>query len=211
MARIRSINSYARRGPIKEPYDTVLIVCEGAKTEPNYFNGLKGFYRLSSANIEVTKAPGTDPMSVVKYSEALMNEEKYDRVFSVFDRDGHANFAEAVSYVSGTTRGQAGTWHAITSTPSFEVWLMLHYQYSTAPIVAAGGKSAGEMAVHSLRTVLPGYSKGDKEIFQKTSDNLETAIRNGARLETHNVGSQSNNPATNMHILIDYLRKLKTT
>ncbi len=32
----RTAASYARRGPQRELYDVVLIVCEGAKTEPYY-------------------------------------------------------------------------------------------------------------------------------------------------------------------------------
>lgn len=38
----------------RAPYDRVLIVCEGEKTEPNYFNELKDYYKLNSANVEVT-------------------------------------------------------------------------------------------------------------------------------------------------------------
>ena len=32
----RGPESYKRRGPVREAYDYVLIVCEGAKSEPNY-------------------------------------------------------------------------------------------------------------------------------------------------------------------------------
>ncbi len=43
-----------RRGPKKQPYDRVLIVCEGAKTEPTYFRELCDHYQLSTANIETS-------------------------------------------------------------------------------------------------------------------------------------------------------------
>jgi hypothetical protein len=77
--RRRTAGSYARRGPVREPYDRVLIVCEGKKTEPYYFGGLRLHYRLSSANIEITPANGTDPMSIVSFAEARLDE--YDRAF----------------------------------------------------------------------------------------------------------------------------------
>jgi hypothetical protein len=54
--RRRGPETYVRRGPTREPYDVVLIVCEGAKTEPNYFKRLKLAYRLSNANIHVLQA-----------------------------------------------------------------------------------------------------------------------------------------------------------
>lgn len=41
-----------RKNP-REPYDVVLIVCEGSKTEPAYFTALKNELRLSSANISI--------------------------------------------------------------------------------------------------------------------------------------------------------------
>jgi hypothetical protein len=209
MARIRPVSSYARRGPVQEPYDTVLIVCEGTKTEPNYFNGMKSAFRLSSTNVAVTSAPGSDPLSVVQHTEALMAEEEYDRVFSVFDRDGHQNFAAAVAYVSNHVRGRAGTWQAITSTPCFELWLCLHFAYSTAPIVGAGQNSAGDNAVRALREHLAGYTKGDKAIYQKVGNGIDAAVANGIKLTAHNLGSGSSNPATEVHKLVDYLRKLK--
>ena len=209
MARIRPTSSYARRGPVKEPYDTVLIVCEGTKTEPNYFNGMKNVFRLNSANVAVTNAPGTDPISVVQHTESLMAADAYNRVFSVFDRDGHANFDAAVARIAAHQRGKAGTWQAITSTPCFELWLSLHFAYSTAPIVAMGANSAGDNAVRALRAHMPHYAKGDRDIFAKVADRIDAAIANAIKLGRHNTGNGSTNPATDVHTLVDYLRRLK--
>jgi hypothetical protein len=97
--RRRGPETYVRRGPTREPYDVVLIVCEGAKTEPNYFKRLKLAYRLSNANIHVLQAPGCDPMSIVQFAESDLQKGVYDKVFCVFDRDGHANFTQAIRRV----------------------------------------------------------------------------------------------------------------
>ena len=44
-----------RRKPrVREPYDRVLIVTEGEKTEPLYFRELVSTYRINTANVEVT-------------------------------------------------------------------------------------------------------------------------------------------------------------
>jgi hypothetical protein len=209
MARIRRVDSYARRGPVREPYDTVLIVCEGKKTEPLYFGGLRAAHRLSSANIAVTNAPGTDPMSIVTHTQQLMTEQEYDRAFSVFDQDSHANFNQAIQHVANSPRGRAGTWQAITSVPSFEVWLLLHFAYSTAPIVRSGNHSPGDMAVRALKGHFPEYEKGANGVYQKVEDQTATAIANALKLVRYNANANAGNPATEVHLLVDYLRKLK--
>lgn len=85
----RSSNTYCRKEAIREPYDVVLIVCEGEKTEPGYFEGLKKAHRLSSANIKVVSGEGSDPVSIVKHALRECQKGGYDRVFCVFDRNGH--------------------------------------------------------------------------------------------------------------------------
>ncbi|MGL4448682.1 MAG: RloB family protein [Shewanella sp.] len=87
----RSSRDLKRPQAKREPYDRVLIVCEGSKTEPTYFNELKAHYGLSSANIAITPANGSDPMSVVNLAKQQQQKErkqgdKYDRVYCVFGR-----------------------------------------------------------------------------------------------------------------------------
>jgi hypothetical protein len=122
---MRRPESYRRKGPTREPYDSVLIVCEGGKTEPQYLDGLKVAFKLSSANIRVTSATGSDPVSIVRFAERLCHTERYDRVYCVFDRDGHANFADAIGLVR-----QLG-YREIVSLPCFEMWILLHFMSST--------------------------------------------------------------------------------
>nr|VFK77957.1 MAG: RloB-like protein [Candidatus Kentron sp. SD] len=86
---------------VEERYEHVLIVCEGEKTEPNYFKELRKEYRLSVVNIHVISADGSDPVSVVRTARRRQQERRkqrkmpYDRIWCVFDRDEHANFHDA--------------------------------------------------------------------------------------------------------------------
>ena len=98
--RGRAPTSYARRAPEREPYDVVLIVCEGEKTEPYYFEGLRRAWGLSSANIRVRSAGASDPLSLVQFALAEMRSGDYDRVFCVFDRDTHAGFEQALQQIA---------------------------------------------------------------------------------------------------------------
>lgn len=201
---MRRPDSYRRRGPQREPYESVLIVCEGGKTEPNYLNGLKLAHRLSNANIRVTSADGTDPVSIVRFAERLANrDDGYDRVYCVFDRDGHANFQQALGMVR-----QLG-YIPIISLPCFEIWILLHFVYSTAPYNNARGQSACDLVVKEIKKHFDVYSKGHTGIYALLESKVDAALKHADRLAKHNVSTGSYNPSTAMHDLVDYLRKLK--
>jgi len=64
--RERGIRDLKRKTAQRSSYDRVLIVCEGEKTEPNYFNELIRDKKLNTANVVVEDSRhGSDPMSVV--------------------------------------------------------------------------------------------------------------------------------------------------
>jgi hypothetical protein len=206
-SRVRKPSSYARKPASREPYATVLIVCEGEKTEPGYFRSLLRHYQLSSANIAVTPADGSDPLSIVAYAEARM--EQYDRTYCVFDRDSFASFSAAVQKISQSRAGRNGNFIAATSIPCFELWLLLHFRYSAAPIVGAGGRSPGGVAEKELTCHIPAYKKGNKDTFAIIQPHHGTALSNARALRRHNVRTSSDNPDTRVHELIEYLRTLK--
>lgn len=206
-ARRRAAGSYARRSPVREPYDRVLIVCEGTKTEPYYFRGLRLDYRLSSANIEIMPADGTDPLSLISFAAARLDD--YDRAFCVFDRDGHQNYDTAVAKVAQSVEGRKGKLIAITSWPCFEFWILLHFNYSTAPFNRAGGRSSCDRVISKLEPYLPGYQKGLKNIYELLAAKTAAAILNCKRLQRENARTDSANPSTRVHELVQYLVDLK--
>ncbi len=124
----------ARKKSAREPYDRVLIVCEGTKTEPQYFAGMVRHYKLSTANIKVV-GQGADPLSIVKKAKELSrqerdHEENYDVVFCVFDRDEHTNFETATAAANSSNLRLSRSW------PCFEFWFLLHFGYTRRPICA---------------------------------------------------------------------------
>jgi hypothetical protein len=205
----RDAKTFARRGPTREPYDVVLIVCEGSKTEPNYLAGLRTAYSLSNANIKILHGGATDPKSIVEFALAEMGREGYDRAFCVFDRDGHQTFDEALGIISGSAEGRANRLVAITSWPCFEIWLLLHFTYSAAPYTATGSRSAGDRVLAEVLKHLADYQKGQKGLFEALAPRLDDAMTNASRLETQNKITGTNNPHTRMHHLIKYLTTLK--
>jgi hypothetical protein len=208
MGKWRVAQSYKRAKPTKQPYETVLIVCEGSKTEPNYLNRFRARFGLASVDVE--NPGGTDPMTVAKYAlERLIDDKQLTRAYCVFDRDSHANFAKAIQLITNSKEGKEGRLIAITSQPCFEIWVSLHFTYCDRPFAKAGKKSICDKVVEAVEKHLPSYTKGLQTIFDALADKLPDAIKHARRLAAHNGKTNSTNPSTGMHILMDYLQNLK--
>jgi hypothetical protein len=95
--------SFERPKSSKTPAKRYLIVCEGSKTEPNYFKEMRHHLKLRTATIEICgKECGSDPVSVYQYAEKIYDEEKdvsYDSVYCVIDKDDHKNLNEALALI----------------------------------------------------------------------------------------------------------------
>ena len=197
-----------RKGPKREPYDRVLILCEGNKTEPLYFRSLMGRYRLSTANVEVV-ASGSDPRSLVKKAKSLRDEEKrrgdqYDAVYCVFDRDQHAHFNTASNEALSAKLKLARSW------PCFEFWLLSHFVYRRRPYAPSGNRSAADNCVGDLQQHLTNYAKGNAGVFEALEDQMETAKSNAGRALLDVKATGRCNPSTEVHCLVAYLQALKS-
>jgi len=161
--------SLQRKQSLKAPYDRVLIVCEGAKTEPNYFKEIRNAYRLSTANIDICgKECDSDPLSVINYAIKKYGEDPdYEHVYCVIDRDKHTTFDAAMDKLSQTKLGENVTFTATTSIPCFEFWLLLNFVYTTRQFCAPGNSSNCELVIAELnkRERIRSYKKGALNIW----------------------------------------------
>ena len=121
----------------KQKSSNWLIVCEGTKTEPNYFieavneinKNIEDKYKLK-VNVIGT---GKNTVSLVKSVEDLQVEiDKYNnrlipysKIFVVFDKDSFSdkNFDEAINMC--LTNGYIPLW----SNQAIEFWFLLHFNY----------------------------------------------------------------------------------
>lgn len=206
--RPKGTKQLQRRQPVREPYDRVLIVCEGTVTEPDYFQGVKEHYGLSTANIAITPASGSDPASVVRHARRLADGEKklgekFDRVYCVFDRDEHQNFEEASEQIRALRFYSARSW------PCFEYWLLLHFEYRRNPFFPGGGKTAAQHCVAALSRQMPGYAKGLNDVFGRLLNNLDVALQRAGRARNDAEATGADNPSTEVHSLVRYLQNIK--
>ena len=191
-----------------------LIVCEGTKTEPHYLRELLDDVGIRPKMVRIAPNDGVSPDRVVAHAVALYEEDAvagdaYDRVYCVFDRDKHTTFNAAVQQTKDLSKA-GKPFVAITSNPCFEVWLLLHFDYTDQPFHSAGKKSVGDQVVSVLKTK-PGfakYGKGTKGIYGQLTNKLADALTHAETLRKHGVATGSINPATDVDELVKAIQKL---
>lgn len=199
----------ARKRAKRSSYEKILIVCEGQKTEPNYFNELKDFYQLNTANVVVDGNWGSDPWSVYQHAQkcarkAKKDNDPYDKIYCVFDKDKHTTYQKTLNAITSKK-----SFTAINSVPCFEYWLLLHFTYTAKPFNAIGNKSSGDGTIDKLKEYLPEYQKGNLGIFRKLVLKLESAKTNAQRAIDESIANQTDNPSTIIHKLVSCLQNLK--
>ena len=212
--RIPSVHAapdFRRRSRQREPYDRVLIVCEGT-TEKIYFDGLVFSLRLSSANILISSGrDGTDPVQVVRYGIKLAKEshrtgDTYQRLYCVFDLD--RPHQDALDLVDKTKLPKTAL-NLATSNPCFEIWLRLHIGYTDKSFSAVGNKTACKTVEDDLLTYVPHYSKGNPSLFSLVAHQVQDAVANSRKLEANNRRNGNTNPSCAVHELVADLLELK--
>ena len=199
---------------LRAPYDKVLIVTEGSKTEPAYFEEIKDYYDLSGANVVIDGRSGTNPINVVEYGEHLYGREMaagipFDRVYFVFDKDRHAKYKEALNRIAHLSPGE--TFYAANSVPCFEYWLLLHFAYTTSPFQPREGQSSSAAVVQELKKHMPNYRKSMEGVFGFLRDRLETAKENASKSLKTAMETGTDNPSTRVHELVHYLQNIRSS
>lgn len=207
-----------RRAAVRQPYDRLLIVCEGEKTEPQYLRDIQRELRLATAHVQVLSSPyGTAPLQVVEYAERLflkgdrdksIEPGSFDRIAVVFDRDEHHTYHAALvkaAALHGRLKNDAGErvpFDVIASVPCFELWLLLHFEDVLAPL---SPREAGER----LRVHLPAYEKGQGGHWAATKNRREVATERATLLAAAATAHDGTEPYTAMHELVSRLVHLK--
>ena len=130
-----------RQENVRERHVRFLIVCEGKKTEPLYFEAL--ITNHTSTVREVTiEGEGRATVALVERTEEIRrdlerkNNMSFDRVWVVFDKDDFDDFNEAIK--KARKLGFQSAW----TNEAFELWYYLHFEYTALPDKAAIFSSA---------------------------------------------------------------------
>jgi hypothetical protein len=207
----KSKTDMERRPPFREPRGRILIVCEGEKTEPNYFKEFRKKLRLLTVEIEIAgKECGSAPVSVVDYAIKMEEDAKnssikgnYDTVWCVMDVDNHGTLVAAIDKAKSH---KSQNIEIALSNPCFEYWFLLHFKKTSRMINSSEASRA-------LKKHFPKYEKSDPTTFHTFYPHTDTAIRNSKNIirENHygdDISGKDCNPCTHVHLVVEEIQSI---
>lgn len=199
--------SLSRPTGFRTPRKTLLVLCEGERSEPEYIYALSREHDVREvAAVRIVldaDSYGSAPMTLVRRAVELRKRtakenDEVDEVWCVFDVEWpgtsahHPNLREAVQLAL------ANDVHLAVSNPSFELWLILHFRDCH--------KFLDNAEAEQMRAQCDGSkNKGvDGSIYMPRR---RDAILRAAWLETKHDGDgtafPNNNPSSGMHRLLE--------
>lgn len=200
----------------RRPYRTsnprkyYLIVCEGEKTERNYFEAFKSDLPKGVIAIDVVGA-GMNTLSLLNEATRLREKRKkerkagfvvyeYDEVWIVFDKDDFNQYDLAI------IRAEQEQIKCAYSNQAFELWYLLHFDYHDS---ALHRSQYQEMLSERLGF---NYEKNASNIYDALKKNSQAdAIRNAKKLykSYDNISPAQKDPSTKVHELVEQLNTHK--
>lgn len=199
-----------RKENVRSKIVRFLIVCEGARTEPNYFKALVKD-RYSEIRDERIVGEGKSTCALVRRTLQVKEELEqrrqlpFDRVWVVFDKDDFDDFNEAIKLAESLSFNAAWTNEA------FELWYLLHFQYLDTGISRHDyiSKLQSEIRKHAgFENYV--YKKNDQSVYKmlNTIGDEVFAKRSAIRLRSFfegDVDFKEHKPCTMVDLLVDEL------
>lgn len=196
----------------------ILIVTEGEKSEPKYFE----HFRTRQNNVEVRVVPNskngskTDYLNLIRKASRICKDDDLspksgDSVWIVADGDVNYQAEDAIkkkneALTQARATAEKEAYSLLISNPCFELWYLLHLRYTTAhlPDYDAVKKALEQAGIKD-------YEKHNDLYEQLASETIE-AIKRAKRLETHQVKNGfilplgiDANPFTEVYRLVEKL------
>ncbi len=169
----------AQRRKSRQIVCKILIVCEGTKTEPNYFEAFKNLNGGTIVYDIDVRGLGQNTTDVVDKAIELKSKGDYDRVWAVFDKDSFSANKFNGAIIKAQNNGIGCAW----SNEAFELWYLYHFMNRVTAMSRTEYKRAISEAVNTSpqyknRKVYE-YAKNDKDNYRimTTYGSMENAIR----------------------------------
>lgn len=206
MAPKRTLPKIERATASTTPQKTIVVFCEGERTEPDYLESFADAWKNPRIRVEPKGGLG-DPKDLVELAKACRDQLRKqarrdslranDEVWCLFDRDCHERVHDARQQArdSGIPIG--------FSNPCFEIWALFHFQWYDSQIDRHALQKL-------LRNHLPSYHHSDHPVFDHAlmKDRYATARKNAERSlrERDGEGKPNGNPSTDVFVLLDEIR-----
>lgn len=189
--------SIARLTSFRKPRVRILLICEGKKTEPQYFEELRSAYRHPDIEVCTLHGDHTDPLNLVLFGHKRflhggdnghgkrMLPHSFDEIYVLFDRDEHPSYASAIKKAQELEPSLYNDFNkpvlfkTLPSNPCFELWLVLHYR----EVFHLPHRNE---LFEELEQRWNGYDKGATRLFAKTWELVPDACKRAHKL---NAGS----------------------
>ncbi len=218
MARVIKIDNalkkqFSYKKQKQEPKEIVayfLIVCEGEKTEPNYFRAFPKKVGKVIYDIEF-EGGGISTLKVVEKAIELRDKstQNYDSVWAVFDRDSF----KSQSFNNAIKKAEANNIKCAWSNEAFELWYLLHFHNRVTAMSRDEYEEAIEKAVNQKlgkKKKKFKYTKNDPNMFSLLEEvgSQDSAIKWAKELNDNNIGENfaKHNPSTQVYKLVKELK-----
>jgi len=185
---------------------SLLIFCEGGKTEPNYIRAfIRDVSEFDSGQVAVKVVPtkkNTPRELVLEAARARMTDE--DELWTVFDKNGYTKHPQAFSLARDKGVNVA------FSSMAFEFWILLHFEFTTRPF-----SQADDLLSYLKKDArhLPDYEKGDCGIYEQIKHATNLAADRAVKVRKHQHASSpfgakvhELNPYTDVDLLLQAIR-----
>lgn len=192
---------------VRKQKSKILIAAEGKnKTEKTYFSNFEDGKK--SYNITYARGNNTDPLKLVKMLIKEIDELKLDLqdddvAYCIFDTDVDPNKNKIID--EAIQLAKKNNIKIITSSPCFELWFLLHYDYTTANMDS-------EEVLKRLKEYYPKYEK-NINIYPDIIKEIDLAIDRAKKIEKYQIdnnrriGTVEANPNTEVYKIVEYLMK----
>lgn len=217
--RKRQGNLRKRKAEIKELKPLrFLIVCEGEKTEPNYFEALrkmlnekykKNFITLKVECVDII-GKGRNTESLVEYTKKVRDNALigYGNVWCVFDKDSFNPNQFNSAIIKAENEDIKVAW----SNEAIELWFLLHFEFISTGI--SREQYIEKLNLHFKKNNINNgkYGKNLSDIYEilETHGNYNSAVKFAKRLEEqHKTNTPANSkPMTKVYKLVEELKEL---
>lgn len=188
-----------------------LIVTEGTKTEPAYFEAIKNeINRRHPQKIQLQiEGAGLNTVSLFEKAKALVaiSPNVYKHVWIVYDTDDFpAEHINEVQNLCEINSNEETEYHALWSNQCIELWFLWHFCYFQSDV--SRNEYFPKLSQLMCAQGLDAYRKNREDMYQVLFPYMETAIANAKRLAAKNEGKTpaESAPGTEVYRLVEKLK-----
>lgn len=191
----------------REERQRFLIVCEGEKTEPNYFKAFDQALPRHVVQLDIV-GEGANTLSLVSRAQGIRDSWKhgdypFDQVWVVFDRDSF----QPDSFDNAIHKAESDGMHCAWSNEAFELWYILHFECRDTGM----SRTEYQRKLHAL--LGEPYRKNVTNIYQRLMQvgRQNDAVAWARKLRDEFLASDTppsrSNPCTTVFLLVEELNR----